>query len=47
LIDFYRDVHLKKLELERIATALQHLIDFAKTAAAPKTPLTKKGNVRR
>lgn len=36
LIDFYRDVHLKRLELERIATALQRLIDFAKTASAPK-----------
>lgn len=37
LIDFYRDIHMKKPELEKIPVALERLIEFAREASNPRS----------
>lgn len=43
LIDFYRDIHLKKsIELPRIASALQELIKFLENTSQPQQIITSR-----
>ncbi len=40
LLDFYKDIHMKRNDLERIAAALQGLIQFASEASGAQRPNT-------